>query len=171
MEYNGLGERLEMTSNTLVSTYTVDLLNGGRVLSATTAGLTTRYLYARGPLAEYAGSGWSYYLTDRANLVRQVTDEDGEALFAVRYSPWGEVLWQSGADTLVWGSLGGWSDAATGLVYVGNGQYYDPRTGRFLTRQGRSGSSNPYLPDLTGALLGPLGGQTDPRMLLFTPRS
>ncbi len=50
MEYNGLGERLEMTSNTLVSTYTVDLLNGSRVLSATTAGLTTGYLYARGPL-------------------------------------------------------------------------------------------------------------------------
>ena len=24
-------------------------------------------------------------------------------------------------------------DAATGLLYVGNGQYYDPATGRFLT--------------------------------------
>ncbi len=156
MEYNGLGERLEMTSNTLVSIYTVDLLNGGRVVSATTAGLTTRYLYARGPMAEYSNGGLSYYLTDRANLVRQVTDGDGEALFAVRYSPWGEVLWQSGADSLAWGYLGGWSDAATGLVYVGNGQYYDPATGRFLTRQGRSGSANPYLPDLTSAILGPL---------------
>ena len=25
-------------------------------------------------------------------------------------------------------------DVATGLLYVGNGQYYDPATGRLLTR-------------------------------------
>ena len=49
-------------------------------------------------------------------------------------------------------------DAATGLLYVGNGQYYDPETGRFLTRDAKPNSSNPYVPwDPTGAILGPLG--------------
>jgi len=49
-------------------------------------------------------------------------------------------------------------DAATGLLYVGNGQYYDPVTGRFLTRDAKPNSTNPYVPwDPTGALLGPLG--------------
>jgi hypothetical protein len=41
---------------------------------------------------------------------------------------------------------------------MGNGQYYDPATGRFLTRQ--PGRLNPYVPwsgDPAGALLGPLG--------------
>ena len=48
-------------------------------------------------------------------------------------------------------------DAATGLMYVGNGQYYDPTTGRFLTRGALPGSTNPYIPwgvNLLGLLLG-----------------
>lgn len=49
-------------------------------------------------------------------------------------------------------------DSATGLLYVGNGQYYDPATGRFLTRDVNPNSTNPYVPwgDPTGALLAPL---------------
>jgi hypothetical protein len=43
------------------------------------------------------------------------------------------------------------------LIYVCNGQYYDPATGRFLTRDARPNQNNPYTPiDPTGALLGPL---------------
>jgi hypothetical protein len=49
-------------------------------------------------------------------------------------------------------------DAATGLLYVGDGQYYDPSTGRFLTRTAKPNQTNPYLPfDPAGAMLGPLG--------------
>jgi hypothetical protein len=49
-------------------------------------------------------------------------------------------------------------DAATGLLYVGDGQYYDPSTGRFLTRNAKPNQTNPYLPfDPAGAMLGPLG--------------
>ncbi|HSO12412.1 MAG TPA: hypothetical protein VLT51_08555, partial [Anaerolineales bacterium] len=49
-------------------------------------------------------------------------------------------------------------DAATGLLYVGNGQYYDPATGRFLTRDARPNSANPYVPwNPIGAIVGPLG--------------
>ena len=36
-------------------------------------------------------------------------------------------------------------DAATGLLYAGNGQYYDPTTGRFLDRSNPN-STNPYVP-------------------------
>jgi len=49
-------------------------------------------------------------------------------------------------------------DEATGLIYVGNGQYYDPATGRFLTRDANPNSPNPYVPfDPTGLLFAPLG--------------
>jgi hypothetical protein len=41
---------------------------------------------------------------------------------------------------------------------VGNGQYYDPATGRFLTRNVNPDSTNPYVPwNPIGAILGPLG--------------
>ena len=36
-------------------------------------------------------------------------------------------------------------DAATGLIYVGNGQYYDPETGRFLTRDAKPNKINSCL--------------------------
>lgn len=51
-------------------------------------------------------------------------------------------------------------DATTGLIYVGNGQYFDPETGRFLTRGNqRNEATNPYVPwkgDPTQALVSPL---------------
>jgi hypothetical protein len=53
--------------------------------------------------------------------------------------------------------MGSLWDPTTGLIYAGSGQYYDPATGRFLTRQNQSG--NPYLPagvDPIGAMVGPL---------------
>ncbi len=46
-----------------------------------------------------------------------------------------------------------------GLIYVGEGQYYDPATGRFLTTRAQPGKVNPYVPrggDASGILLGPL---------------
>lgn len=48
-------------------------------------------------------------------------------------------------------------DAATGLLYVGNGQYYDPATGRFLTRDAKPNQINPYVPwNPLGAIFAPL---------------
>ena len=50
-------------------------------------------------------------------------------------------------------------DSATGLLYVGGGQYYDPQTGRFLNRNANPDQSNPYVPwkgNPSGALISPL---------------
>ncbi len=54
-------------------------------------------------------------------------------------------------------------DSATGLLYLGNGQYYDPSTGRFLNRNARPNQANPYVPwsgDPLGALMAPLAVMT-----------
>ena len=53
------------------------------------------------------------------------------------------MLSQSGTLDLAQAYLGGWVDAATGLIYVGDGQYYDPTTGRFLTREAQPGKLKP----------------------------
>jgi hypothetical protein len=63
-----------------------------------------------------------------------------------------------GTGNFTYGYFGGMLDAATGLLYVGNGQYYDPATGRFLTRNVNPDSTNPYVPwNPIGAIVGPLG--------------
>jgi RHS repeat-associated protein len=162
MQYNGLGERIAMTGwqgeISLTTTYTLDLTRRNGVLSANASGNTTFYLYdTNGPFAELTTS-WAYYLTDGTNTPRQMTDALGEVTLARSYTPWGEVRQQVGVGSFTWGYFGGLMDAATGLVYVGGGQYYDPATGRFLTPVNRDGT-NPYVPqrggDPLGAVLAP----------------
>jgi pimeloyl-ACP methyl ester carboxylesterase len=63
-----------------------------------------------------------------------------------------------GTGNFSFGYLNSLLDLATGLLYVGNGQYYDPATGRFLTRGVNPNNTNPYVPwNPIGILLGPLG--------------
>jgi RHS repeat-associated protein len=133
----------------------LDALDEARPLAASAAGQTTFYVYGRGPLAELTDE-WTYYLADGNHTVRQLSDADGAITLARSYTPWGELLMQRGGGDPPWGYFGGLLDAATGLIYVGSGQYYDPRTGRFLSPIGSG--RNPYVPtspcDPLGALLG-----------------
>lgn len=73
------------------------------------------------------------------------------------------MLWmvfvRSRLNPKTYGYFGEMLDAVTGLLYVGNGQYYAPATGRFLTREVYPNSANPYAPwNPIGAIVGPLGG-------------
>jgi RHS repeat-associated protein len=151
----------------------------GAVLAATTAGQTTFYVHGpRGPLAELTAS-WGFYLPDGQGTARQLADASGSITLVRRYTPWGEILQQAGTGNFAWGYFGGLMDAATGLIYVGGGQYFDPATGRFLTRAVAPGAPNPYVPwraDPLGAALGPVGllifmrrrrGQSDKADRLF----
>ena len=72
----------------------------------------------------------------------------------------GDVLKYYGSGALDFGYLGG-SDENTGLIYLGSGQYYDPVTGRMLTR---GTGSNPYKPGMFD-----LAGITERRKLLKLP--
>ena len=74
---------------------------------------------------------------------------------SVAYTPWGDVLAYYGSGGIDFGYLGGMYDAGTGLLYMGNGRYYDPVTGRMLTRgagQGKPGAFDP-----AGMMIAPLG--------------
>jgi RHS repeat-associated protein len=161
MLYNGLGQRLRMTGYALgtsvTTTYVLDLMENARPLSATSNGNTTYYVYGLGPVAEFT-TEWSYSLPDGTNTPRQLTNANGEITLSGKYTPWGDSLEYTGTGNFTFGYFGGMMDAATGLLYVGNGQYYDPATGRFLTRDVNPNSTNPYVPwgDPSGALLGPL---------------
>ena len=167
MTYDGLGRRLEMNGyadgQSVTTQYTYD---NSQPLIASAADLETTYLYGLGPIAELTDS-WSYSLPDGTNTPRQLTNANGEVTFAASYTPWGDTLAVSGTgnpstgsgQAFTFGYFGGVMDAATGLLYVGNGQYYDPATGRFLTRNARPDQSNPYVPwraDASALLIAPL---------------
>ena len=137
----------------VIATYVLD---GDRPLTAKSGGNTTFYLYGLGAIGEETNA-WSYSLPDGTNTPRQLSDLSGEITLAARYTPWGDTLDTFGASGFTFGYLGGVLDASTGLLYVGNGQYYDPSTGRFLTRDVYPNSPNPYVPwNPIGTILGPL---------------
>ncbi|MBK9008607.1 MAG: hypothetical protein IPM31_16650 [Anaerolineae bacterium] len=153
LSYNGLGQRLSMDAAGVIATYVLD---GDRPLTAESGGNTTFYLYGLGAIGEET-SAWSYSLPDGTNTPRQLSDLSGDITLSARYTPWGDTLDSFGTGNFTFGYLGGVLDATTGLLYVGNGQYYDPATGRFLTRDANPNSTNPYVPwNPIGAILGPL---------------
>ena len=105
------------------------------------------------------GESWSYILQDGTGSIRQLVTPDGAVALSIAYTPWGDTLEIYGSGMLNLGYLGGVYDAGTGLIYMGNGQYYDPSTGRFLTRGAKPEQSNPYTPwnsDPAGMLVAPL---------------
>jgi RHS repeat-associated protein len=53
-------------------------------------------------------------------------------IYAARYAPFGTLLWQQGTALGPWGFAGEMQDP-TGLLYL-RARWYDPATGRFLTR-------------------------------------
>jgi RHS repeat-associated protein len=133
------------------------VMDDDRSLTAESTGNTTFYLYGLGAIAEKT-TEWNFSLPDGTNTPRQLTDIQGEITLSARYTPWGDSLELHGTGNFSFGYLGGVLDATTGLLYVGNGQYYDPTTGRFLTRNVNPDSTNPYVPwNPIGAILGPLG--------------
>jgi len=154
LAYNGVGQRLSMDAAGVIAHYVMD---GNQPLTAESGGNTTYYLYGLGAIGEKT-TDWAYSLSDGVNTPRQLSNPTGDITLSARYTPWGDALDTYGTGNFAFGYLGGILDSATGLLYVGNGQYYDPITGRFFTRDAKPNNSNPYVPsDPTGALLGPLG--------------
>jgi RHS repeat-associated protein len=101
---------------------------------------------------------WTFSLPDGTTTPRQLSNGSGAVTLMARYTPWGDTLELKGTGNFAFGYFGGVMDAATDLIYVGNGQYYDPETGRFLTRDAKPNNSNPYVPwDTSGAIIAPLG--------------
>jgi len=64
----------------------------------------------------------------------------------MRYNPWGKPIETNGIGNFDASYISTLIDTTTGLIYIGNGQYYDPETGRFLTRGVNPNSANPYVP-------------------------
>jgi RHS repeat-associated protein len=127
--YNGLGDRLRQTVNSVPTNYTVDLV--ARLTQVLTDG-TNSYLYGVVRIGEQQPGGWLYHLGDAIGSVRQLTDNTGIVVLSKSYQPYGEVLSGSGTGASSYGFTGEWGDT-TGLTYL-RSRYYASKSGRFLTK-------------------------------------
>ncbi len=132
--YSGDGVRRSQTANGVETRYTVDVATGlPQVLQETRGSNTTRYLYGLDQLATQDSGTWAYHHPDGLGSVRQMSDASGQVLMARSYTPFGAVKSQAGTANGSFGYAGEQQDAASDLTFL-RARYYDPSTGRFLTR-------------------------------------
>ncbi len=178
MDTAGVIAHYVMDTSTSASTSSAQRLSASsdRPFTAETGGNTNFCLYGLGAIGEKT-TAWSFSLPDGTNTPRQLSDINGDITLSARYTPWGNSLELHGTgnpstgsgQAFTFGYIGSILDTATGLLYVGNGQYYtctalrsvqcrcDPATGRFLTRGVNPDAPNPYVPwNPIGAIIGPL---------------
>ena len=73
-----------------------------------------------------------YLVQDQLGSTRLALDSSGNVKEAVTYDPWGNPTINSGAVSSPIGYAGGYTDPATGFIYLIN-RYYDPTTAQFVS--------------------------------------
>jgi RHS repeat-associated protein len=138
--YNGDGERLQVTENSVTSTY---IRSGLDILYEENNNGTAQYIYGPpGLLAKRTTlnqeTSTYYYHTDHLGSTRLVTDSNKNIVSAMTYHPFGMSSIEEGSENLLYN---GKEKDSTGLYYYG-ARYYDPDIGKFITRDQQRGSIN-----------------------------
>ena len=135
--YNGLGDRLQETVNSVTTTFTMDLNMG--LTQALSDGANT-YIYGNGRIAQAAGSnGTEYFLGDALGSVRQLTNANGAITYTKAYDPYGAGTSTTGSSQSAYGYTNEYT--SQGLIYL-RSRYYSGETGRFLTKDTWVGDYN-----------------------------
>lgn len=137
--YDTVGKRLSKTAGGVTTTYSYQ---GEALRSETSSGGTVSYTYDDNgaPLAISTGGSTYSYHYDHHGSVIALTDASHTVVARYVYDAWGNVLEETGSTALraanpytFLGRLRVRRDAETGLYLMGQ-RYYDPATGRFLSR-------------------------------------
>lgn len=125
-----------------------------------TTGAYATYVYGpNGKIAKNVDGLRDYYHIDRLGSTRLVTDESGNTITSMNYSPFGESI--STGEEARYLYTGKEMDR-TGLYYYG-ARYYDPEIGRFITRDAVKGDcENPQSLNLYSYCLNNPLRYTDP---------
>ncbi len=145
--YNGDGVRVGKTIGAATTDYLVDL---AATLPVAISDTDAIYFYGLDIIAEQlAGADRYYYVHDGLGSVRQVLDSAGQIATRYTYDPFGMPLPGDGVPN-PWQFTGEAWDAEVELLYL-RARYYQPETGRFMTKDpwrgepSRPGTLNPYL--------------------------
>ncbi|MGD2249992.1 MAG: RHS repeat-associated core domain-containing protein, partial [Candidatus Methanofastidiosia archaeon] len=141
-EYDGNGYRIKKTEwvesvqdyQTIIYIY-----SGSAVIYEKNLTTEKEASYIHGPaglLCKNVNGLTDYYHTDHLGSTRLITDESGNPVTDIQYTPFGETITQEEERFLYTGK----EKDATGLYYYG-ARYYDPAMGRFLTRDPVTGKT------------------------------
>jgi RHS repeat-associated protein len=141
IQYDADGNRVAKTVNGVTTRYLVDDLNPtgyAQVVEEVTAGAVTRqYTYGlqRISQTQQIANAWTpaFYGYDGGGTVRLLTDGTGTVTDTYDYDAWGNIVNVTGSTPNVYLYRGEQYDSDLGL-YSLRARYYNPLTGRFLTR-------------------------------------
>ncbi|KPJ92849.1 MAG: hypothetical protein AMJ55_09145 [Gammaproteobacteria bacterium SG8_15] len=148
--YNGLGQRISKTANSVTHSYVYGL--NGELLQESNSTASVEYVYLNGQPLAVIQQGNVYYLhNDHLGTPRAVTDTAKTVVWRWESDPFGSTAANEDPDnngtvfTLNLRFPGQYYDSETGLHY-NYFRYYDPRTGRYITSDpiGLAGGLNTY---------------------------
>jgi len=178
-QYNGDGDRVSQTVGGITTTYVIDPASSlTNVLSETTSGQTTNYLYGLDLVGQKAGANTRYFEYDGLGSVRQLTDGTGAIQLTQTFDPYGNGYAKSGTAASSFGYTGEQTDA-NGFVYL-RARYYQPGMGRFFgadpsrqeTNLYQYAGSNPVMySDPSGKCINGANYVSHMVLSLFTPRN
>ena len=146
MIYDGDGNRVAKIVNGVTTQYLVDDLNPTglpQVVEEVVNGAVTRqYTYGLQRISQqqFINSTWtpSFYVYDGGGSVRQLTNSAGVVTDEYEYDAYGNSFTKSGTTPNNYLYRGEQFDPDLGLYYL-RARYYNPNTGRFLSRDPEDG--------------------------------
>jgi len=139
--YDAFGNRVAKTVNSVTTRYLVDDLNPTglpQVMDEVVGGAVERvYTYGLQRISEdqIVNNAWtaSFYGYDGAGSVRQLTNSAGVVTDSYEYDAWGNLVNKTGTTPNNYLYRGEQFDPDLGLYYL-RARYYNPLTGRFLSK-------------------------------------
>lgn len=135
--YDANGERVRRDDGVAATRYLVDPVSTtgySQVLADYEAGgIAAQYVFGSGLLSRHDAAQSQFFHSDASRNVRLLTDDAGQTSDSYRYSAFGEVIERTGGTANPHTFAGERYDSATSLTYL-RARYYDPSTGRFVSR-------------------------------------
>jgi len=130
--YDGRGNRLSATRAGVTTRYIYDPW-GNLIADADSNGVTHKYIYGKGLLAVATSSGRYCYHFNGTGSTVAITDVNQNVVNSYAYDPFGQILGQQETIAQPFKYVGQYGVMAepNGLYYM-RARYYDPNVGRFI---------------------------------------
>jgi RHS repeat-associated protein len=133
-QYNGLGQRVKQTVNSIATQYLLDTQPGlYKVLAVTTGSNTDRYIHDPMGIAQHEDNvgNWHFLTHDGLGTVRHVYDDNLSEIYAVERDPYGVEIAHTGSNPTPFEYTGEPLDQNS-LLHL-RARYYDPTLGVFVS--------------------------------------